>query len=163
MGIGWYTAPFNASDHVRIREWAEYDNETYTEDFTVPTCDDRNLSSGWGNRFPIHTDYDVALNFPIVDILHFYPTTPVTNRMTGRSVHAKVVCLKPGKVQDGSRAPRSAKAVLDEKFGPQDGEDSQDGDDAQDDESSAERAIGWSGRVVFASTVGMIVGVWLGL
>ncbi|KAI4691642.1 hypothetical protein J4E81_007168 [Alternaria sp. BMP 2799] len=160
---GDYTAPFNASDHVRIREWAKYDNETYTEDFTVPTCDDRNLSSGWGNRFPIHTDYDVALNFPIVDILHFYPTTPVTNRMTGRSVHAKVVCLKPGKVQDGSRAPRSAKAVLDEKFGPQDGEDSQDGDDAQDDESSAERAIGWSGRAVFASMVGTIVKVWLGL
>ncbi|KAI4655618.1 hypothetical protein J4E93_000332 [Alternaria ventricosa] len=151
------TAPFNASDKVRIWEWARYDNETYTEEFTVPTCDDRNLSSGWGNRLALHTDYDVALNFPIVDILNFYPTTPVTNHFSTRSTPAKVVCLKPGNVQDGSRAPRSVKEVLDEKYGSQDGEDS------QDDESSAERAFGRSGRAVFASMVGTIVGVWLGL
>jgi hypothetical protein len=93
----------------------------------------------------------VAFNFPIVDIMTFYPTVPLTSRFLGREGHAKVVCLKPENVQEGSRAPRTAKEVLDENYGP------------QDNESGAERASGRGGKAALASAAGIVVGVWLGL
>ena len=93
----------------------------------------------------------MAFNFPIVDIMTFYPTVPLTREFGGRSSHAKIVCLKPENVQEGSRAPRTAKEVLDENYGP------------QDDESSAERAFGQGGKAALASVAGIVVGVWLGL
>ena len=81
----------------------------------------------------------------------FYPTVPLTKDWADWSTHTKVVCLKPENVQEGSRAPRTAKEVLDANFGP------------EDDESSADRGFRWSGKAALASVVGIVVGVWLGL
>ncbi|KAG9192055.1 hypothetical protein G6011_10789 [Alternaria panax] len=97
------------------------------------------------------TDYDVALNFPIVDIMAFYPTVPTTGGTNSREVHVKVVCLKPENVQEGSRTPRTVKQVLDDNYG------------LQDDESSAERAFGRGSKAAIASLAGTAVGIWLGL
>jgi hypothetical protein len=88
----------------------------------------------------------------------FYPTVPVTRERLTNSVYTKVVCLKPENVQEGSRALRTAKEVLDENYGVQDDEPS-----SEDDESSAERAFRWGGKAALASVVGMVVGFWLGL
>jgi hypothetical protein len=98
----------------------------------------------------------MALNFPVVDVLTFYPIAPIPQSFSAYTAQAKVVCLKPENVQDGSRAPRSAKEVLDELYSSQD-------DDGDDDKSSAERAFGWGGNDALTWAVSMVVGVWLAL
>jgi len=62
-----------------------------------------------------------------------------------------VVCLKPENIQEGSRAPRSVKEVLDEHYGP------------HDDESGAERVLGRGGEAVLALASSIGVGLWLQL
>jgi hypothetical protein len=115
------------------------------------------LSSSWGTRVPNYTDYDMALNFPVVDVLTFYPIAPIPQSFSAYTAQARVVCLKPENVQDGSRAPRSAKEMLDDLYG------SQDDDDDEEEESSAKRAFGWDGSYALTWAVGMVVGVWLAL
>jgi hypothetical protein len=60
-------------------------------------------------------DYDVALNFPVVDIMTFFPTVDKNESRVQSSMaaQARFVCLRP-KVQEGSRQPRTAREVLDE-------------------------------------------------
>ncbi|RYN84597.1 hypothetical protein AA0117_g811 [Alternaria alternata] len=142
----------NTSAEDRIWKWDQGINITsFSDDVTVPTCGDRNLSSSWGNRIYQTIDYDVALNFPIVDIMTFYPTVSSTRGGSSRETHAKVVCLKPENIQEGSRAPRSVKEVLDEYYGP------------HDDESGAERVLGRGGEAVLALASSIGVGLWLQL
>ncbi|XP_014551364.1 hypothetical protein COCVIDRAFT_20351 [Bipolaris victoriae FI3] len=142
----------NTSAEDRVWRWDRGVNVTsYPEGATVPTCGDRNLSRSWGDRIYSTTEYDLALNFPIVDIMMFYPTVPVTRDVSTRSIYTEVICLKPENIQGNSRAPRTAKDVLDKNYGP------------QDDESSAERAFGWGSRPALAPVVSMVVVVWLGV
>jgi hypothetical protein len=77
--------PLNTSAKDRIWKWDwGMDMSSFSENITLPTCDDRNLSSSWGNRIYQTADYDVALNFPVVDIMTFYATVPITKTITSR-------------------------------------------------------------------------------
>jgi hypothetical protein len=60
-------------------------------------------------------DYDVALNFPVVDIMTFFPIVDNNNESRVQSpmvTQVRFACLRP-EVQEGSRQPKTAREVLD--------------------------------------------------
>lgn len=74
-------------------------------------CDRRNLSSSFGNFVAVQ-DYDLATNFPIMDIMTFFPTIPIGRVFRGDANRVQISCLVPGQVTEGSRAKASVQDVL---------------------------------------------------
>lgn len=57
-------------------------------------------------------DYDLATNFPLMDIMTFFPTEPM-GRTYGTHMHrVQIVCLVPGQVAEGSRQKAKVEDVL---------------------------------------------------
>jgi hypothetical protein len=110
-------AAFNASTgsdlwDMPTPEAEEYQNVTESEPLV---CSGLNLTRSVGMRMPSQytVDYDVAVNFPVVDIMTFWPKVGSWMLVNGRT-GSRLMCLRPESVEDGSREVKSAKEVLDE-------------------------------------------------
>lgn len=75
-------------------------------------CDGRNFSSSFGT-FATIQDYDLGTNFPIMDIMTFFPTIPYGRRTRADANRVQIACLVPGQVTEGSREKASVQDVLD--------------------------------------------------
>jgi hypothetical protein len=107
-------APFNQSSgaalwDITTPEAKDYQNVTESEPLV---CSGLNLTRSVGMRWRMYTiDYDVAVNFPVVDIMTFWPRVG-TWTWAGKSTGARIMCLRPEPVDKGSR--KSAREILDE-------------------------------------------------
>jgi hypothetical protein len=78
-------------------------------------CGGRNFSSLFGtkaSRYASSQDYDVATNFPIMDIMTFFPTVPFGRIQSMEANRVHIACLVP-EVAEGSRARASVQDTLD--------------------------------------------------
>jgi hypothetical protein len=84
---------------------------------TAPTCDSEpvNLNQSYATSIQNIVDYDIALNFPIVDIMTFFPIVDSQeSRVQGsRAVEVRMMCLRPDGAAEGSRQAKIASEVLD--------------------------------------------------
>lgn len=139
----------------RLWSWTDtYEDSSRFGDAAGPTCEGIDLNNTYGTRLQDTWDYDVAMNFPVVDIMTFFSWLQYDHNY-GRSawsIHVKAVCLRPGEVREGSRTPRSAKEVLDDAFGVENDQNDDGGDDDEDDESGAGEVFGLQGRLAWTWT-----------
>ncbi|KAF3042197.1 hypothetical protein E8E12_009271 [Didymella heteroderae] len=78
-------------------------------------CNGRNFSSSFGilaSTWGSSQDYDVATNFPIMDIMTFFPTVPFGRTLRMDANRVQIVCLVP-EVAEDSRAKASVQDTLD--------------------------------------------------
>jgi hypothetical protein len=90
-------------------------NLTSSRDINTPTCEDLpiDLDQCYGTSIEYVVDYNVALNFPIVDIMTFFPTVDKNQSrvQSARVAEVRFMCLRP-EVWEGSRQARTAREVL---------------------------------------------------
>lgn len=90
------------------------------------------------------------MNFPVVDVMKIFSWLQYDHNygQSPWSIHLKVVCLRPGEVRESSRAPRSAKEVLNDGFGVEEEDQNDDGsnDQNEDGESGAAKFFGLEGK-----------------
>jgi hypothetical protein len=128
----------------------------YSSNIATPACDSLpvNLNQSYGTWIQNVVDYDIALNFPVVDILSFFP---IVNRSeyqipSSRATDARLMCLRPEGAAQGSRQARTAREVLDGMGKGGGGEDGGSGDG----ESGAAR-LGGKGVVGLVVAMGLMV------
>jgi hypothetical protein len=87
------------------------------QNITTPTCDSEpvNLNQSYATSIQNTADYDIALNFPIMDIMTFFPIVDSQeSRVQGsRAAEIRMMCLRPDGAAEGSRQARTAREVLD--------------------------------------------------
>jgi hypothetical protein len=107
--------PFNGSFPTRMPNLWNYSSAL---NITAPTCDNFpvNLNQSYGTSLQYVVDRDLAFNFPVVDILTFFPLANKSESQGAQSdlaTQAKLMCLRPEGVAEGSTQARSAREVLD--------------------------------------------------
>ncbi|KAF2999376.1 hypothetical protein E8E13_006421 [Curvularia kusanoi] len=74
-------------------------------------CAGRNLSSSTALLGPTQ-DYDLGVNFPIMDIMTFFGTADYGRVQSTQAHRVQIACLVPGQVTEGSREKASVDSVL---------------------------------------------------
>jgi hypothetical protein len=75
-------------------------------------CDGRNFSRSF-STFAAVQDYDIGTNFPLMDIMTFFPTVRPGRVFRGGMQRVQIACLVPGQVTEASREKASVQGVLD--------------------------------------------------
>jgi hypothetical protein len=95
-------------------------NLTSSRDITTPTCEDLpvDLDQCYGTSIEYGVHYDVALNFPFVDIMTFFPMVDKTQSrvQSARVTEVRLMYLRP-EVWEKSCHARTAREVLEGMMG----------------------------------------------
>lgn len=74
-------------------------------------CDGHNFSREF-DTFAAVQDYDIGTNFPLMDIMTFFPTVQPGRVSRGDMQRVQIACLVPGQITEGSRERASVQSVL---------------------------------------------------